>query len=112
MGRNSRTLKILDFLTYRRVVVASGGSKSSTLKVLDVLSLYMADRRCLRQVEILRIEGLGILKPLLRGAVASGGSKSSKIEGLGFFKPLLSGAVASGGSKSSKIEGLGFLSLY
>ena len=64
------------------LIVPSGGSKSS------------------------KIEGLGFLKPLLKGAVASGGPKSSKVEGLGFLKPLLRGIVASGGSKSSKNEGL------
>ena len=92
-----------------------------------------ADRRCLWRVEFLEIEGLGFLKPflsgvvasggansltieglgsLLRGAVASGGSKSSKNEGLAFFRPLLSGVVASGGSESSKIEVLEFTEAY
>ena len=60
-------------------VVASGGSKSST------------------------IEGLGNFKPLWRTVVASGGSKSATIEGLRFFKSLWRTVVASGGSKSSII---------
>ena len=67
----------------------------------------MADRRCLRRVEILNIEGLGCFKPLRRAVVASSGSKSSQIEGLGLFKSLWPTVVASGGSKSSKIEGVG-----
>ena len=58
-----------------------------------------------------KIEDPGFVEPLLRGVVASDGSKSSTIEDLGFFKSLIRGAVASGGSKSSKIEGLAFLSL-
>ena len=76
---------------------------------LGFLRSSMADRRCLRRIEILKNEGLGLFHPLWRAVVASGGSKSSHIKDLGFCKPLWRTVVASGGSKSSTIEGLGFL---
>ena len=69
----------------------------------------MADRRCLRLVEILKIEGLGTFKPLQWAVVAPGGSKSSKMEDLGFFKPLWRTLVASDGSKSSTIQDISLL---
>ena len=72
----------------------------------------MAGRRCIRRVEILKIEDLRFVKPRRRTVVAPGGSKSAKIEDLGFFKPLWRTVVASGGSKSSKSEGLDCLSRY
>ena len=56
-----------------------------------------------------KIEDPGFVEPLVRGVVASAGSKSSKNENVGFLKPLSRGVVASGGSKSAKIEGLGIL---
>ena len=59
--------------------------------------------------KILKVEGLGFFKSVLRDVVASGGSKSLKIGGLELFKHLLRGVVASGGSKSSRSEGLGFV---
>ena len=49
------------------IVVASGGSKSST------------------------IEGLGFLKPLLSDVVASGGPNSSTVEDLGCFSASIKG---------------------
>ena len=79
----------------------------------------MADRHCLQRVEILRIEGRGLLKPLWRIVVASSGPKSITIEDLGcflastadpnsqelkildFVKPLGRAVVASGESKST-----------
>ena len=95
----------------------------------------MLDRRGLQRVEILsKNEGLGFVslcgrpslppagrnpqklkildfKPLVRGVIASGGSKSLQIEGLGFFKPLWRIVVDSSGSKSSNNAGLEFLNL-
>ena len=45
----------------------------------------MADRRGVRRVEILKIEGLGFLRQHLeRTVVVSGGSEASKVEDLGF----------------------------
>ena len=47
----------------------------------------MADPRCLQRVEILKIEGLGLFRPLWQIVIASGGSKSSKeIEDLGLIR--------------------------
>ena len=72
----------------------------------------MADRRSLRRVEILKRECLGLVKPLWRTVVASGGSKYLKIERLELFKPLWRTVIASGGSKLSRVECLGLSSLF
>ena len=79
-GRNPRKLKVLDFQSLLlRGVVASGGSNSSKLEgVLDFQSFCR--------------------------------SKSSKVEDLGFLKPLLRGAPA--GQNPRKLKALDFKSLY
>ena len=68
----------------------------------------MADRRCLRRVEILKQIRPWIFTPVWWTVVASAGSKPSKNEGPGFFEPVWPTVVASGGSESSKIEIHGF----
>ena len=72
----------------------------------------MAGRRCLQWVEILKVEGLGFVKPLWRTVVASGGSKFSKIEDLGFFKSLWRIVIALGGRNPQQFKIFDFSSLY
>ena len=67
----------------------------------------MAGRRCLWRVEISKIEGLGLFKPLWQIVVASGGSKHSKIE-LDFLSLYSGPALPPAGPNAQQLKTLDF----